>query len=136
MTDDVFDLDAYVAANRQTPYRFRYGGQNWELPGSPKDTDWRVTEAADQGSQEAIRTLFRRGLGPDRWAEFEKLPQPTGAMTELFNRWQQHSGMKPGESQASPDSSESTAGPSTPPFTATTESASPPPSTEVSPPGN
>lgn len=111
-TDDVFDLDAYVAEHRQTPYRFRYGGQTFELPHA-SDTDWRVTEAADKGNVEAIRTLFRRGMSPEQWERFEQLPQPAKGMGELFRRWQAHAGMKPGESPASPGSSESTARPST-----------------------
>jgi len=111
MSDDVFDLDAYVAEHRKDPYRFRYGGQDFELPHA-QDTDWRVMEAADQGDVEAIRTLFRLGLGAEQWARFEQLPQPAGAMGELFRRWQAHSGTKPGESPASPSSSESTARPS------------------------
>lgn len=124
---DIFDLDAYVAEHRKAPYRFRYGGQMWELPHAA-DTDWRVNEAADQGDVEAIRTLFRRGMGPEQWERFEELPQPSGGMGELFRRWQAHWGVKPGESPASPASSESTAGPSTPPSTTTTASASVPPS--------
>jgi hypothetical protein len=127
MSQDVFDLDAYVAEHRQEPYRFRYGGQQWELPHAA-DTDWRVIEAADQGDVEAIRTLFRRGMGPEQWARFEELPQPAKPMGELFRRWQAHSGVRPGESPASPGSSESTAGPLTPPSTTTTASASAPPS--------
>ncbi|WP_433651028.1 hypothetical protein ACQP2C_32465 [Micromonospora zamorensis] len=109
---DVFDLDAYVAEHRKEPYAFHYGGQDFELPHA-QDTDWRVAEAADQGDVDAIRTLFRLGLGAEQWARFEKLPQPAGAMGELFRRWQAHSGTKPGESPASPSSSGSTAGPST-----------------------
>ncbi|MEU7843953.1 hypothetical protein AB0B39_23670 [Micromonospora sp. NPDC049114] len=109
---DVFDLDAYVAEHRKVPYRFRYGGQDFALPHA-QDTDWRVMEVADQGDVEAIQTLFRRGLGPEQWERFDELPQPAGAMGELFRRWQAHSGTKPGESPASPGSSESTAGPST-----------------------
>lgn len=122
-TDDVFDLDAYVTEHRQQPYRFRYGGQTWELPHSA-DIDWRVTEAADQGNIDAIRTLFQRGLGPDQWERFEQLPQPAAAMGELFRRWQAHAGVRPGESPASPDSSASTARPSTRRSAATTKSRS------------
>lgn len=110
-TDDVFDLDAYVAEHRKDPYLFRYGGQDFELPHAA-DVDWRVTEAADLGNVDAIRALFRRGLGPEQWERFEALPQPAKPMGELFRRWQAHSGVKPGESQASPDSSASTARPS------------------------
>lgn len=106
--DDVFDLDAYVVEHRQTPYRFRYGGQDFELPHA-SDIDWRVSEAADLGNVEAIRILFRRGMSPDQWERFEALPQPAKPMGELFRRWQAHSGVKPGESPASPGSSASTA---------------------------
>lgn len=110
--DVVFDLDAYVAEHRKTPYHFRYGGQYFELPHA-SDTDWRVAEAADMGNVEAIRALFRRGLTAPQWERFDALPQPAGAMGELFRRWQAHSGTKPGESPASPASSASTARPST-----------------------
>ncbi|MGW3888886.1 hypothetical protein ACWD69_09365 [Micromonospora chokoriensis] len=130
MSDDVFDLDAYVQANRKPPFKFRFGGQSFEMPGSPQDIDWRVTEAADMGNVEAMRALFKRGLGKEQLQRFDDLQQPTGAMGELFRRWQAHAGIKPGELPASPDSSESTAGPSTPPSTGTTGSASPPPLTE------
>ncbi len=128
---DVFDLDAYIHANRKPPFRFRLGGQPFEMPGSPQDIDWRVTEAADLGNVQAMQALFERGLGAEQKERFDKLQQPTGAMGELFRRWQAHAGIKPGESPASPDSSESTAGPSTPPSTGTTESASQPHSTAV-----
>lgn len=111
MPDDVFDLDAYVAEHRKDPYKFRYGGQDFELPHA-QDTDWRVLEVADQGDVEAIQTLFRRGMGPEQWQRFEELPQPAGAMGELFRRWQAHAGTKSGESPASPSSSGSTARPS------------------------
>ena len=109
---DVFDLDAYVAEHRKAPYQFRYGGEDFELPHA-SDTDWRVAEVADLGDVEAIRMLLRRGLGPERWERFDALPQPAAAMGELFRRWQAHSGVKPGESPASPASSGSTARPST-----------------------
>lgn len=109
---EVFDLDAYVAEHRKEPFRFRYCDQDFEMPHAA-DIDWRVIEAADQGDAQAIQTLFKRGLGPEQMERFEKLPQPTGAMGELWRRWQASTGLKPGESPASPSSSESTAGPST-----------------------
>jgi hypothetical protein len=62
----------------------------------------------------AVRQAVRDGLGEGQYAEFEKLRQPISAMTALFDRWLSHSGLRPGEQQASPGSSESTAGPSKP----------------------
>lgn len=109
---DVFDLDGYVAENMAEPYRFTYHSREWELP-HLSWIDLRVTEAADKGDLAAIRELFRVGLGESQWADFNELPQPSAAMGELFRRWRAHAGLAPGESQASPSSSESTAGPST-----------------------
>jgi hypothetical protein len=121
-----FDLDVYVAEASKDPYKFTYRGQSWTLPHA-SDMDWRAVEAADMGNYAALRELFRLGLG-EQWTEFEKLPQPAAAMTELFKRWQAHAGVKPGESQGSADSSESTAGPSTPASDATAAPASVEPS--------
>lgn len=116
--EDVFDLDDYIAENTKEPYRFKRGGQQFHLPHF-SDIDWRVAEGAESGDVSALRRIFRLGLGDDQWAEFEKHPQPAGAIGELFRRWQKHAGLKPGESQGSSDSSQNTAEPSTRPSAAT-----------------
>jgi hypothetical protein len=110
--EDLFDLDDYIAENAKEPYRFKRGGQTFSLPHF-SDVDWRIAEAAESGQVGALREIFRRSFGEDQWAEFENYPQPSGAIGELFRRWQKHAGLKPGESQGSAGSSGSTAGPST-----------------------
>lgn len=109
---DVFDLGDYIAENRKDPYVFTYGEHRFELPHF-SDVDWRAAEAAESGNIAALREIFKVCFGPDQWADFEPLPQPSGAMGELFRRWQKHAGVKPGESRGSAGSSGSTAGPST-----------------------
>lgn len=116
---EVFDFDALVAEARKEPFRFRYAGREWELPHA-SDMDWRAVSAAEMGNYEALRHLFQLGFG-DQWEAFEQLPQPAHAMTKLFQAWQRHAGVKPGESQGSGDSSTSTAEPSTHPSGVTAE---------------
>lgn len=114
--EDLFDLGDYIAENRKAPYKFTYGEHQFELPHF-SDIDWRTAETAEaaDGSTNvtALRKVFKHAFGEDQWADFEALPQPSGAMGELLRRWKRHAGLKPGESQGSADSSESTAGPST-----------------------
>jgi hypothetical protein len=120
---EVFDLDAVAAEATKEPLRFRFHGQDWTLA-HMTGVDWRVIELANTGDLEAIRRAFRYGMGDEQADRFDELPQPIAAMTALFRRWLKHNGMTEGESSASPDSSESTAGPSMPPSNTTTASAS------------
>jgi hypothetical protein len=107
---EVYDLDAVAAEIVREPFRFRYGGREWEFA-HMADVDWRVISAADTGDMDAVKSAFRVALG-DQVKEFDKLPQPISVMNDLFGRWMAHSGLNEGESPASPVSSGSTAGPS------------------------
>jgi hypothetical protein len=107
---EVYDLDAAAAEIIREPFRFRYGGREWEFA-HMADVDWRVISDADTGDMDAVKKAFKIALG-DQAKEFDKLPQPISVMNNLFSRWLKHSGLNEGESLASLDSSGSTAGPS------------------------
>ena len=94
MSNDVFSLTDWIAENRKDPYPFEYGGQTFELP-HLSSIDLRISEAADADNVEALKALFRLGLGPEQWAAFEALAWPADAMGELFRRWRAHAGLKP-----------------------------------------
>ncbi|MFY1686500.1 hypothetical protein [Plantactinospora sp. WMMB782] len=104
---DEFDLDAAYAEEVRPPFRFRWAGVAWELP-HLGDMDWRAVSLADEMDINAIKELFQLAFPPERAEEWEKVRQPTPAMIQLFQRWLAHSGMKPGETQGSEDSSENT----------------------------
>lgn len=119
---EVFDLDAVAAEETKEPLRFRWQGREWTLA-HMTGVDWRVVELANTGDMEAIRKAFRYGMGEEQYAEFEKVPQPIAAMTALFRQWLRHNGLTEGESEASPDSSGSTARQSTRPSQRTTRAS-------------
>lgn len=113
MSEDVFDLDAVAAEATGAPLRFTYRGQEWTLA-HMTGVDWRIIDAANEGDMEAIRKAFRYGMGEEQATRFDEVPQTIAAMTALFRRWLKHNGLTEGESEASPDSSASTARPSKP----------------------
>jgi len=125
-TPDEFDLDAAWVEMKRPPFHFRWAGVSWELP-HLGDVDWRVVALADEMDLPKIQEALHLGLG-ERASEFDEHPQNTPAMFKLFDRWMEHSGMRPGEAPGSDDSSGSTDEPSPQTSTDTTESASVKPS--------
>ncbi|WP_431881577.1 hypothetical protein [Micromonospora chalcea] len=117
-----FDLDAVAAEATREPMTFTYHGQEWTLA-HMTGVDWRVVELANEGDLQAIRKAFRMGMGDEQAERFDELPQPIAAMTALFTQWLKFNGLTEGESAASPDSSESTAGPSKQPSRRTTRAS-------------
>lgn len=100
---DMFDLDALVAEESGEPFRFRAGGKEWELPpyGS---LDWQVLEYSDGNDLAFTRAALRVGLG-EQWPAFDAIRGlGVTAVSVLVERWVAHSGVVPGESQASSDS--------------------------------
>ena len=102
----VFDLDAFAAeadAQRE-PFRFRFGGEDYELPGH---IDFRFGLALEQG--DGIGAL-RRMLG-DQWDRLVAAEATlTGPMARaLIEKYLAHCGQTAGESSASSGSSASTA---------------------------
>ncbi|MFE4514419.1 hypothetical protein ACFRMQ_09550 [Kitasatospora sp. NPDC056783] len=101
---DRFNLDNWVAENGRTPYEFTLGGTDFSLPAAG-DLDKALLSTVNLSAPSAddILSLMREGLG-DQWQEFDSLPLPLSALGELFRRWQNHTGVTPGESQPSPAS--------------------------------
>lgn len=64
---------------------------------------WPLMAAAEGGDAGAMAGIFRTALGED-WDEFRKTPLPQYKMKALFDAYRKHSGVGPGESQASSDS--------------------------------
>jgi hypothetical protein len=129
--DEEYDLDAAVAEVSGASLRFRWKGESWVLK-HMGSLDWRVTEAANQGDVEAVRTAFRYGMGAEQFDRFELVEQDTDAMSLLFSRWLRHAGTSQGESPASVESSASTEKPSRP----ASEPATPEPTSDSSSPAS
>ncbi|GIM88751.1 hypothetical protein [Paractinoplanes toevensis] len=120
------DLDAAYAEIRRKPYGFVYSGQRWVLP-HIGELDRRIQaelENAESLTFDQIDNLFRRLFGPEQAARWEQVEQPGSKIELFFQRWIAHSGVKPGEEQASSGSSGSTGKSSRPTSGATTGSAS------------
>jgi hypothetical protein len=96
---EAFDLDAVEAEVAGDPFEFTFGGRPYSLP-HLQDVDRTVLNAADQGDLEAMKAAFRSGLGDD-FDEFDAQPMKLRSLNALFEAWLEHSGLKPGESQAS-----------------------------------
>lgn len=105
--DEEYDLDAAYAEVVRPTFKFRWAKTSWELP-HLGDMDWRAVSLADEVDIDAIRELFAMALPEERAEEWDRAKQPTPAMIDLFNRWLAHSGMAPGETPGSDDSSKST----------------------------
>ncbi|MFF2543991.1 hypothetical protein ACFVUY_15650 [Kitasatospora sp. NPDC058063] len=101
---DRFNLDTWVTESTRTPFPFTLGGRDFSLPAAG-DLDKSLLSTVNLSSPSAadILSLMREGLG-DQWQEFDALPLPLSALGELFRRWQNHTGVTPGESQPSPAS--------------------------------
>lgn len=109
-TDDgaeVFDLDAFEgdARDRKPPFLFRFGGEDYELPGNPS-----ILAVMDIESGR-LEAGLRKLLGPEQFARMVAtdavMDEPR--LTALLVRWQRHLGLAPGNSKASPGSSRTTA---------------------------
>lgn len=95
----VFDLDAVEAEAAGERFEFIFGGRTYSLP-HLQDIDRSLLNTADQGDIAAMQEAFRTGLGDD-YEEFNSQPMKLRSLEALFKAWTEHSGLKPGESQAS-----------------------------------
>lgn len=93
------DLDAFERDHRHEPFYFRLGGRWFQLP-HMRDVDRKVLRDA-VGDTDAAENAIRRALGEQDYKQFDAIPLSTGGYDELFRQWLEHSGMKPGESEAS-----------------------------------
>lgn len=95
-----FNLDAVGAEVELRPFRFHYRGQRWEMVHAQELNIWDLLAAADGGDLQQIQAVFRAALGK-QWDEFRKRPLQQYRAQKLFEAYQQHSGIEPGESQGS-----------------------------------
>jgi hypothetical protein len=123
MSDQVFDLDAVAAEAQGKPLRFKYAGREWTIK-HISAFDWRITKDGISGDMEAVALIFRKGMGEEQYAEWEKVDQPAELVGVLFDQWLKHCGLSRGKSPDSTDSSESTGQPSKPASKRPTKSAS------------
>lgn len=98
-----FNLDAVKCEVDLTPFVFQYSGRRWSMA-HLQDLDVMPLIAAAQGGDAAAMVgAFRVALGDD-WAEFQKVGLKNWQLEPLFEAYQKHCGMAPGESEASSDS--------------------------------
>lgn len=94
----VYDLDAVIAeATPREPFRFKFGGEAYELPASP---DLRAFAAL---TAERLDDGFRLLLGPDQWSRLQASDSvfDQTAFEHLIVAYQEHVGADLGESGAS-----------------------------------
>ena len=100
MTDNVFDFDALAAEETGEPFRFRFGGEDYELPSR---IDVRAVAAMAAGRMDdSLRML----LGADQWTRLQASPAVFNDHTfeALLDRYLAHEGTTMGESSASTSS--------------------------------
>lgn len=111
-----FDLDATLGL----PFTFTFGGDTYTLP---SDVDMAALQALRaEEPEKALQAM----LGDEQWQRLQESPAVFGvrAWSKLIDAYFTHLGLRNPESGASSDSSKSTAGPSNPTFSGSTESPS------------
>jgi hypothetical protein len=98
-----FNLDAVQSEVDLTPFVVQWSGRRWTLAHLQGLSVWDLLEAAEGGDIEAMIGVFRTALGND-WGTFRALPLPQYQLKALFDAYQEHCGMPPGESPASASS--------------------------------
>jgi hypothetical protein len=107
-----FNLDAVLGE----PFTFTFDGAEYVLP---VDVPWDVSQLLNDGkAQDAMRIL----LGDDQWRRLEESPKTFGtrSFVEVVGAYMKHLGLREGESEASPSSSNGTDGQLRPTSSATT----------------
>lgn len=98
----VFDLDAVVAEREPIPpFVFRFGGEEYQLPGSPDAVAFALL-AKEETSADGIARL----LGPDQWSRIQASTAVLdgAAFRALIDAYVASAGLDPGESPASTNS--------------------------------
>lgn len=113
---EMFDLDALESEG--TPFRFRFGGEDYEFPA---DLDFALIDLIGNLDDDPTKVdisvltrLARRLFGSEQWARVEASDASFGVvkLIGLMNAYQKHLGVSLGELQASTGSSKSTVRPS------------------------
>jgi hypothetical protein len=98
-----FNLDAVAAEVNLTPFVFQYKDRRWTFEHMQALDIMPLIESAQHGDASAVIGTFREALGK-QWPAFQKAGLPQWKAQKLFDAYQKHCGMEPGESQASPAS--------------------------------
>lgn len=90
---ETYDLDAVIAEQEPNPFRFRFGGEDFELPGN---MDLRVVRLFSAGDPLGALEML---LGPDQFARFDAVDQTFDdkAFKALLDRYSTHVGVARGE---------------------------------------
>lgn len=105
---EVFDLDAVARDATGEPFRFRFDGEEYELP---PQMDFRAVARLTVGQ---LYEAMELALGADQWQRVldAEAVLTMDAITKLFEAYSLHGGLALGESSASTGSSRSTVRPS------------------------
>lgn len=95
-----FNLDAVQYEADLTPFTIQWAGRRWTFAHVQSLSVWDLLEAAEGGDVEAMLGVFRTAAG-DNWAAFRAQPLAQYQLQALFEAYQKHCGMTPGESPAS-----------------------------------
>ncbi|GAA3384505.1 hypothetical protein [Streptomyces racemochromogenes] len=95
-----FNLDTVQAEADLTPFRVHAGGRRFSFAHLQSLDVWDLVEIAEGGDTGATLGVLRAALGDD-FAEFRKNPLPQYKLKQLFEAYQKHCGLLPGESDAS-----------------------------------
>jgi hypothetical protein len=107
---DPFDLDAFIAESEGEPFTFVFGGDTYEM--APR-MDIRAIAAMSAGRLDDALSML---LGAEQWERLQKVDAvfDSAAMSALFGKYAEHSGLDVPNSSGSTGSSSSTAGRSRP----------------------
>lgn len=95
-----FNLDAVQYEAGLTPFVAQFAGRRWTFAHVQSMSVWDLLEAAEGGDVEAMLGIIRRAVGED-WDAFRAQPLAQYQLQALFEAYQRHCGMMPGESPAS-----------------------------------
>ena len=90
-----YDLDAAIREDRGDVFEFTLDGKKFTLP-HQKDIDKSFLALADSQGGSFILDSLELALG-DQWDDFNAAPLSIGGVEKLFEAWNEHSGVKPGE---------------------------------------
>ncbi|MGH3679085.1 MAG: hypothetical protein ACRDT2_01980 [Natronosporangium sp.] len=99
-----FNLDAVESEVALTPFRFHWGGRRWEMAHAEGLDMWHILPHADAGDVKAMAAALEIALGKQKYEQFQKIPMPKYKVNALFEAYQRHCGVEPGESQGSVNS--------------------------------
>ncbi|MFF5703392.1 hypothetical protein ACFY7H_12925 [Streptomyces sp. NPDC012794] len=95
-----FNLDAVQAEAELMPFRVHFGGRRYALAHLQSLDVWDLVEIAERGDTGATLGVLKAALG-ETFTEFRKNPLPQYKLKQLFEAYQKHCGLLPGESDAS-----------------------------------